>query len=292
MTRDPQLQGAARFSSVCCALVLATLAIGCAGQARPASGDAFYRTSGTGEMCFDEAAQEDLPCGGPDAEPETCDLRKRERPRSLHEAAMCLDVAKVHKFVEAGADVRALDRQGRAALNLALTSYDTYWHPPDSRIEAIVRYLLEHGADPNLRFAYGEEAHYTPLAFAAYDGNLRLVRLLVEHGAKVNLTDDRGQTAAHAAAVCDFRLSCDDCTSPQNPDPPKAGALPTIRYLAEHGADLAAKTTTGTSVIDMMSTPCKENPAACSAEHFDEKAWTSGTCVKTYRYLTSVLAHP
>ncbi len=48
-----------------------------------------------------------------------------------------------------------------------------------SKREEMVRFLLEHGADPNIR-CEGDSA--TPLHFAAENGQFEIVRLLVEHG--------------------------------------------------------------------------------------------------------------
>ena len=51
----------------------------------------------------------------------------------------------------------------------------------------VVRFLLDHGVDPNARHAQDGD---TALHVAAYTGNADLVRLLLEHGAQVNVIDD------------------------------------------------------------------------------------------------------
>jgi ankyrin repeat protein len=57
----------------------------------------------------------------------------------------------------------------------------------------VVQYLLEHGADVELR----DQDDYTPLSLAAYDGRVDAVRLLLEHNADVNSQDGRGNTPLH-----------------------------------------------------------------------------------------------
>ena len=50
------------------------------------------------------------------------------------------------------------------------------------RHEKAVRMLVDAGADLE-NYPY----HYTPLAYAAYQGNERVVRFLIERGARVNI---------------------------------------------------------------------------------------------------------
>jgi ankyrin repeat protein len=220
-------------------VALLVLLGGCASRVT-LKGDAFYTPHG---RCVE------YPPGAAPEEPAGCELCEGQKPRSLHQAAQCLDLPSVRRFVERGADVNGLDRMQRAPLSLALTAHAVYWHPPNSTLGEVVRYLLDHGADPNRRFDYSSDAHYTLLAYAAFDGNLTLVRLLVEHGADVNLRDDRGYTAILLASYCDFRLSCDDCGAGGGP---KAGALPTIKYLVEHGGDVAVRNKLGEGVLDVI----------------------------------------
>ena len=61
------------------------------------------------------------------------------------------------------------------------------------------RALLAHGADPELCNDRGQ----TPLAAAAFKGDLAMVRLLLQHGANVNVngTGPDGKTALMMAAM-------------------------------------------------------------------------------------------
>ena len=76
--------------------------------------------------------------------------------------------------------------------------------------------LLDAGADPNTRFAYGK----TALMAAAKAGALGLTRRLLEHGADVNTRNDNGGTALMFAAI--------------------PGHVETITLLIDHGADVNA----------------------------------------------------
>ena len=59
----------------------------------------------------------------------------------------------------------------------------------------IVRMLLEHGADPNIR----ELGGYTPLHAAAQNGDEEMIRILLFGGADLNITSNNGKTALDLA---------------------------------------------------------------------------------------------
>ncbi len=78
----------------------------------------------------------------------------------------------------------------------------------------MVRFLVEHGADPNAQNNDGN----TALIYAAADGDMEMVRFLVELGADVNFRDRQGMSVLlHAAADGDMEM---------------------VRFLVERGADL------------------------------------------------------
>jgi ankyrin repeat protein len=85
-----------------------------------------------------------------------------------------------------------------------------------SRREEMVRVLLEHGADPDIR-CEGDAA--TPLHFAAEHGDLGIIRLLIEHGA-----DPVGHGDYHELEVIGWAA----CFG--------KGGSDVIDYLLSHGA--------------------------------------------------------
>lgn len=87
-------------------------------------------------------------------------------------------------LISAGANVNSRTPIGETALMLAsyFASDDSQGGAaPGERYEQAVRMLVEAGSSLE-----NEPHHYTPLAYAAYQGNDRIVRYLVERGARVN----------------------------------------------------------------------------------------------------------
>ena len=69
-------------------------------------------------------------------------------------------------------------------------------HDPEGKVVAIVRRLLEHGADPNIC----NNDHSTPLHRASSNGLLETARFLLSYGAKVDEKDKKGRTPFQLAA--------------------------------------------------------------------------------------------
>jgi hypothetical protein len=94
-------------------------------------------------------------------------------------------------LISAGANLNARTPVNETALMLAAFFYDTELQGTArafERHEKAVRLLVEAGAE--LENPY----RYTPLAYAAYQGNDRVVRYLLERGARVNIDARNGQT--------------------------------------------------------------------------------------------------
>ena len=89
----------------------------------------------------------------------------------------------VQVLLEHNADTDLRDIHGRTPLYRAST-----W-PLDIMAVDVVRRLLEHGADPNIR-----TKHTTPLHQASSGGLLEVARLLLRYGAKVDEKDEKGMT--------------------------------------------------------------------------------------------------
>ena len=164
----------------------------------------------------------------------------------LHIAVDSRQTACVGLLLDAGADPFVRDRKGRNAFDAALKIPDLqdlktisvllykvgqkqpggFAGPPPWSLEysetrgktGVTKMLLAMGADPNAIGMGGT----TPLADAAFKGNLDGVRLLLEHGALVNAVSKAGTQPIHDAALGD--------------------SADVIRELATHGADINART--------------------------------------------------
>jgi ankyrin repeat protein len=146
-------------------------------------------------------------------------------------------------LIAAGADLNALTPAGETALMLAV-----YFPVPDSGAsvedhEAVARMLVEAGATLE-----NEPHHYTPLAYAAYQGRDRMIRYLLERGARVNPEGVTHSTyvntplmmAAMRGHVSSALLLL------------RAGADPRVRVVDGHtAAELAAKHS-GADVVGIL----------------------------------------
>ena len=110
----------------------------------------------------------------------------------LHVAAMQGHYDMVRLLVERGANVNVVDNfRGVSPLHLAAEGW-----PPSEEYYRIFRYLLDAGANPDLRDHRGR----TPLHMAAYAGNFLIVSYLIDSlGADVNARDHGGNTPLHEA---------------------------------------------------------------------------------------------
>lgn len=109
---------------------------------------------------------------------------------ALAARAAALDVMRF--LISAGADVNARTPPGETPLMLAAFFLDeSLGGPPRAfeRHEKAARLLVAAGADVE-----NIPHHYTPLAYAAYQGNERVARFLLERGARVDADAANGGT--------------------------------------------------------------------------------------------------
>ncbi len=137
----------------------------------------------------------------------------------LHEAALAGDLKGVERALESGADVNAMEEEGRTALMLAafnghagvvLTLLDAgagidrrdlmgrtaLLYAATGPFPETVTILLDRGAEPNI---VDSEEHFSPLMHAAAEGNLEVVKILLEGGSDPALKDVDGDNAASFA---------------------------------------------------------------------------------------------
>ena len=107
-------------------------------------------------------------------------------------AARAASLEVMRFLISAGADINGRTPVGETPLMLASFFFDETREGTGQafqRHEEAVKLLVSSGADlENLPY------HYTPLAYAAYQGNERVVRFLIERGASVNADARDGGT--------------------------------------------------------------------------------------------------
>ena len=99
---------------------------------------------------------------------------------------------------DSGADVHAVNDQGRTALH---TACDRYYYDPRV-VNTTVAFLVKAGAAVNAVDHDGS----TALLLSAKAGMIENVRYLVEAGADVKATDKSGATALELASKCHMYL--------------------------------------------------------------------------------------
>ena len=107
----------------------------------------------------------------------------------LYRAALLLNSEATQVLLEHNADANLQDIYGRTPLDRAL-GYGMEGMGID-----VVRRLLEHGADPNIR-----TNHTTPLHQASSHGSLEVARLLLSYGANVDEKDENSKTPLQVVA--------------------------------------------------------------------------------------------
>jgi len=160
------------------------------------------------------------------------------------------DIATFKLLLACGADAKSRNKSGKNALDVVMI------HMNGDRVEAMMKLLLDNGADVDASPPHGQTALHNAAEFC-HEG---MVKILLEHGADVNCRDAVGRTALHYAATnsCEavVRLLLDHRADVNGISRNKQTALHlaldssylhkytregTIRLLVERGADVNAK---------------------------------------------------
>ncbi|WP_233994195.1 ankyrin repeat domain-containing protein [Porphyrobacter sp. AAP60] len=166
-----------------------------------------------------------------------------------------------YKFLEAVKDregdeaTSMLDKPGSQLVNSRdLTSGDTGLHIVVARSDALwVRFLLQRGADPNIRNKRG----MTPLQLATAMGFTEGVEALIKGGASVNVSDQTGETPLIAAV--------------------HARNVPMVRLLLEKGADPDRNDNSGRSARDYVELQNGNSLMKQELANADKKRAEAGT---------------
>ncbi|HVA48653.1 MAG TPA: ankyrin repeat domain-containing protein [Pirellulales bacterium] len=161
------------------------------------------------------------------------------------------DLEKTRWLLERGAEVNARSDDGRTALAIAASRFGSL---------AVVRLLLDSGADPSVR-SPSYKGPLTPLREAADVGDEAVVRLLIERGADVKSAGPLPLIAAlnaNDARCVDLLMpSADRATlstalaslGPPNGNPAAFGNAKLIQRLLDDGADVNARGRDGRRIL-------------------------------------------
>lgn len=143
---------------------------------------------------------------------------KSTNGNELFDAVKAGNLNKVQELVKNGADLNLKDQYGSTLLHRAAN-----WQK-----NAILKYLLENGANPNIKSG---EHNLPAFQGAALMNNIEAVKLLIEHGADVKQIDTDGNTAIHYSANPDY-----------------------LKLMIEHGADVNSKNNNNSTPLHWANT--------------------------------------
>jgi len=175
--------------------------------------------------------------------------------QGLFKAAKNGDVAGIAKMVEKGADVNAIDGEGRSPLFIAVS---------ENQAGDVIEVLLDAGADVD----FTDDLGRTPIfAAARFNRDPEVMAHLMAAGSDIYVTDEDGYTLLHAAASSNPSLDVLDLLIESGMDmeartssgltpllcAAKYGRSPAvITRLLEGGADTSVKTDDGETFWDLL----------------------------------------
>lgn len=137
-------------------------------------------------------------------------------------------------------DIKTIEKELQSGVDINTLSLEytpLSWAAHNGQLKA-VKYLVEKGAKIDAAYP---DSYWAPLHAASIQGHLEVVKYLVENGADVNINNARttndhwGATPLHMAA--------------------NKGYFHIVKYLAEHGADLNLLDNDGKTPIESASDP-------------------------------------
>lgn len=138
---------------------------------------------------------------------------------------------KIQNLIDQGLDIaHAKDEYGQPVLRHFIIT---------GNIE-LVKFTLEHGANPNEKNSYGQPILYD--ALQSYN-NPESLKLLLEHGADVNVKDNKGTPILFYAIQLASKENLSDSKSHEN-----------LKALLKHGAYINATTKEGLTALEYAKT--------------------------------------
>ena len=175
----------------------------------------------------------------------------------VHEAAWAVSTDNLRILLERGmADARSISNPHTGwPDNVSLL----YWAAIQRDGEALTRLLLEHGADPEVKFKGNGERGCTALQEACVHGRSNrdgIVQALSEHGAhydpfSASARDDLDRLRECAREEPGVARSLGEADMTPLHWAARAGALRCTRWLLNHGADVDAQTVAGRTPLHM-----------------------------------------
>jgi len=156
------------------------------------------------------------------------------------------DPEKTRLLFEKGADANARSDDGRTPLMIAAGQYGA---------APVVKLLLDHGANPSVKFLAGGSSGVSPLAEAAGAGDEAAMRLLIEHGASVKDAGLQGLYLAlhsNCAACRDLMIQSADRNFLNDAmllNSPPGGEALDVKALLDRGADVNATDPDGHTIL-------------------------------------------
>jgi ankyrin repeat protein len=120
-------------------------------------------------------------------------VKGREGASPLHSAACLGHLQMVRVLLEYKADVSFRNLHGETPLHYVSKRE---WADREQLLDDVVRILIEHGEDINVR---SDRDQSTPLHLAARWGRVEVVPVLLEHGASIDAEDAEGRTPLQVA---------------------------------------------------------------------------------------------
>lgn len=113
----------------------------------------------------------------------------------LYQAIIKQDLPLIKQKLNSGANINYTPKNETPALQILL---NTYKYQPKTK--KIIHFLLENGANPNLKNSYGRTALHQSIYLFLPD----MAKNLIDYKADVNATDNLGQTPLHFCAMFGF----------------------------------------------------------------------------------------